>query len=288
MTTEPRFSICEFTTPNTSFEHDLDLAVRFGAQVGVCEAKLREGEEQAQAEALRAAGLSATVCIPNNISPLPCEPVYPGPSDVDERVEAMLSSLRRLAPFKPEVVVVVTGDDPSLSRHDARRIAVEGLREAARTAAELGFALGLEPIRRDLGLTISIPTTLAETVEWIEDIGAPNVGITHDVFNLFRTENMLDDTERYATRINSVHVNDWIDPPRGFSDRTFPGDGIIELPAIIAALERGGYKGYYDLEIFAADGLRLDGEDALWRLPAEEILRRGRGGFDRAWVAAGV
>jgi sugar phosphate isomerase/epimerase len=195
----------------------------------------------------------------------------------------MKSSLRRLAPFDPEVVVVVTGDDPSMDPGDARKVAVEGLREAARTARELGIDLSLEPIRRDLGLYISIPTTLAEAEEWLEEIGEPNVGICLDVFNVFRTDNLLEHAERLASQVNSVHVNDWKDPPRGFSDRTFPGDGVIDLPALFAALERGGYSGYYDLEIFAADGLELDGDDALWRLAPEEIVRRGRTGFDRAW-----
>jgi sugar phosphate isomerase/epimerase len=212
--------------------------------------------------------------------------VYPGPKEVDTRIEAMRDSLRRLAPFKPEVVVVVTGDDPELSRQDARKVAVEGLREVARAASELGITLSLEPIRRDLGLYISLPTTLEETAEYIEEIDEPNFGICLDVFNLFRSEDVLAGAERYAKLVNSVHVNDWIDPPRGFSDRTYPGDGIIDLPDVIAALERGGYEGYYDLEIFAADGLEHDGDKALWRQPSEEIVKRGRAGFDRAWEAA--
>jgi sugar phosphate isomerase/epimerase len=286
MSKQPSFSVCEFTTPDTTFEQDLELAKLVDADIGVCEARLREGEEEQQALAMKAAGLSATVCIPNNISPLPCEPAYPGPKDYDERMELMFSSFRRLAHFDPDVVVVVTGDDPEMDRKKAHDVALEGLREAARYAGELGLTLGFEPIRRDGGLLISLPTTLRESVEWVEEIGEPNVGITYDVFNLFRSENLLEDTERYAKMINSVHVNDWVDPPRGFSDRTVPGDGILPLPEIFAALERGGFEGTYDLEIFAADGLEHDGGDALWRQPPEEIVRRGREGFDRAFAAA--
>lgn len=281
-----RFSVCEFTTPNTSFEEDLELYPSFTTGVGVCEQKLRAGEEEAQAEALRASGLKATICIPANISPLPCEPAYPGPTDIDERIEAMLGSIRRLARFDPEVVVLVTGDDLSRPRQEARRIAVEGLREAARLAGELGFEIALEPIRLDLDQYISIPWTLPETVEFVEEIDDPNVRILLDVYNLFRTENVIEDAERYARLINSVHLNDWTDPPRGTGDRTFPGDGMIELAEMIAALERGGYDGWYDLEIFASDGLERDGDAALWRLPAAEILARGRAGYMRAWAEA--
>jgi sugar phosphate isomerase/epimerase len=282
----PRFSVCEFTTPTTSFEQDLELYAGVAAGIGVCEEKLRPGEEAEQARALRASGLRATVCIPRNISPLPCEPVYPGPAEIDARVELMLGSLRRLAALDPEVVVLVTGDDLSLPRQEARRIAVEGLREAARLALDLGFEIGLEPIRPDIDLHISIPWTLPETVDFVEEIGVPGVGITFDVYNLFRTENVIADAERYAPLVNSVHVNDWTEPPRGNGDRTFPGEGAIELAEMIAALERGGFRGCYDLEIFASDGLEHDGADALWRLPPAEILSRGRAGFDRVWEEA--
>jgi sugar phosphate isomerase/epimerase len=288
MRTDAPFSVCEFTTPDTTFEEDLGLVALVDAQIGICEARLREGEEEAQAAEMFSRGLKATVCVPNNISPLPCEPAFPGPKEPEVRLDLMRESFRRLAPFKPEVVVVVTGDDHDLDRADARKIGVEGLREAARAAARYGITLSLEPIRRDLGLHISLPTTLAETAEWIEEIGEPNIGICLDTFNVFRTEGMQADAERYAKLINSVHVNDWTDPPRGFSDRTYPGNGILELADIIAALERGGYEGFYDLEIFASDGLEYDGEAALWRKPPEEILKLGRDGFDRAWGAAGA
>jgi len=41
--------VCDFTVPGTSFEEDLDLVRLVDADMGVCEAKLREGDEQAQA-----------------------------------------------------------------------------------------------------------------------------------------------------------------------------------------------------------------------------------------------
>jgi sugar phosphate isomerase/epimerase len=93
-------------------------------------------------------------------------------------------------------------------------------------------------------------------------------------------------TETYAQQINCVHIADRIDPQRGFSDRTFPGDGVIDIQGFIAACERGGFEGWYDVEIFAGDGLEHDGDAALWRLPADEIVQRSRAGFDRVWAGA--
>jgi 2-keto-myo-inositol isomerase len=48
-------------------------------------------------------------------------------------------------------------------------------------------------------------------------------------------------------------------------DRVLPGEGALDLPEIIAALERNGYDGFFSIELFNAD---------LWRLPAKEAARR--------------
>jgi hypothetical protein len=49
------------------------------------------------------------------------------------------------------------------------------------------------------------------------------------------------------------------------ADRVLPGEGILDLPALIAALERHGYDGFFSIELFNED---------LWRLPVAEAARR--------------
>jgi hypothetical protein len=131
----PLFSSCQFTTPDTSFEEDLALLTAIGAQgIGICEFKLRAGEEAAQLAAMEASGLRASVCMPANISPLPTGVVFPGPDDIDQRVELMCASVRRFAPFRPDSIVVITGALRERTPQEARRIVVESLREVARVA----------------------------------------------------------------------------------------------------------------------------------------------------------
>ena len=60
-----------------------------------------------------------------------------------------------------------------------------------------------------------------------------------------------------------------------------PGDGVIDLPAMFAAIERSGFRGTYCLEIFSNDDL----EGSLWRQDPADLIRRGRIGFERAWAA---
>jgi sugar phosphate isomerase/epimerase len=280
---EPRYSVCQFTTIDATFEEDLELFVHTGATgIGIWEGKLREGGEESQAAALRASGLEASICIPNNIGPLPV-PDFPGPSDIDERVEAMCGSIRRLSQFDPDVVVVVTGADDALSPAEQRRIAVEGLREAARTAAAVGTRLSIEPIRVYPDKNYTFVRTIPDTLELIEEIGDPSVGIQYDVYHLFDTDDIVELTERHAESVAGVHVNDYRHGgPRVSSDRVLPGEGAIDLSALLAALEAGGFSGWYDLEIFSEKEL----PDSLWTAPAEDVLRRGRAGFLKAWDQA--
>jgi sugar phosphate isomerase/epimerase len=274
--------VCQFTTPSLTFEQDLELYRETGALgVGLCEAKLRAGEDEEQLGTFHASGLIASIAIPINIGPLPCEPEFPGPASIDERVEVMCDSIRRLARFSPESVILITGSGRGRTREDAWSIAVEGLREGARVAAEFGTRISIEPLRTDGGLDLTLVSTLPETLALIEDIGAGNVDVAYDVYHLWDTPDIVSLTEQHAGAIGGVHVDDWREPPRGVGDRLLPGDGTIDLPALFGALEVGGFRGWYDLEIFSDLAL----PDSLWKIPPRDLLERGRSGFLREWEA---
>ena len=287
---KPKLSICEFTTPDTTFEEDLDLYRSVGATgIGISESKLREGEETQQLAAFELSGLTATVCLPTNIGILPVRPAlaYPGPEEPQGRITLMCDSIRRLAPFKPDCLVVITGSEQGYSRDEATKIVVEGFREAAAVAAEHGTRLALEPCRGDLGFDGSFLRSLQAAAEMVDVIDCPNVGICYDVYHHWHETEIIQATESLANRIFGVQVNDWREPPRSEADRLFPGDGVIDIPALIAALKRGGYDGWYDLEIFSDDG-RWGTElpDSLWKLPAPEAARLGMDSMLKVWQAA--
>jgi sugar phosphate isomerase/epimerase len=83
-----------------------------------------------------------------------------------------------------------------------------------------------------------------------------------------------------------VHVADWREPTRGWADRVLPGEGVAPLPEILGALERAGWDGYYDLEVFSDNGTFGNAwPDSLWEVPADELARRGREAFEQTWDA---
>jgi sugar phosphate isomerase/epimerase len=287
---DPKFSICQLTMPDTTFEDDLRIVAATGATgIALAEEKLRAGDEAEQLAAFRASGLTATVCLPTNIGALPIQPaiIYAAPQDPAVRVGLMCDSVRRLAPFAPDSIVVTTGSEVGRTREEATSIAVETLREVARVAEEEGTRLSLEPCRRDLGFDASFVQGLADTVALLDLIDRPNVGVCFDVYHHWDEPDLIDRIGEHADRIVGIQVNDWREPPRSFADRLVPGDGSIDLPAIFAALARGGYDGWYDFELFSDDGRwGTDLPDSLWKIPPRELAERGLAGMVSAWDQA--
>jgi hypothetical protein len=55
---------------------------------------------------------------------------------------------------------------------------------------------------------------------------------------------------------------------------------------MLGALDRAGWDGYYDLEIFSDNGTFGNAwPDSLWDVPTEDLARRGRESFESVWEA---
>ena len=284
---EPKFSVSEITTFHQTFEQDVDTYSAAGAEgIGVWEFKLPEGKDADSVARLRDAGLAATTCIPGTLSIYPVP--FPGPTDPKERTAGLCDAIRRFAPFEPEVILCLTGHPGDTDPVEARKVVVDGLRQAARVAGEHGLTLGLEPLHREVYRTWSMIGDIPGTIELMDEIGEPNVTLLYDVYHLWDTDDVLAQTVKNGDRIcKSIHICDWRAETRNDFDRVLPGDGIMDLPAIFGALEAANAIDWVDLEIFSDDGSfsEMDFEDSLWKQEPLDVLRRGREGFRKAWEA---
>jgi len=48
-------------------------------------------------------------------------------------------------------------------------------------------------------------------------------------------------------------------------DRGMMGDGVIDIPALRAAVEAQGYRGFHEVEIFSAEDW--------WKRPPDEVIK---------------
>jgi sugar phosphate isomerase/epimerase len=276
----PPFSISQISTLGATFEADLRAYAAAGVDgIGIWEIKLPEGGDDQAHEQLEASGLGRAAAVPAVPSILPL-PLMEGPADPHERIEAICASVHRLARFEPSSVVCLTGPG------DDRDTVVEGLRMIGDEAARAGVRIGLEPINRVGGEDWTSISSLQEAAELLDDAARPALGIQFDSWHVWNTADVVEEIERHAHRFVGVHIADWREPTRGWADRVLPGDGVADLPALLGTLERAGWDGFYDLEIFSDNGTFGNAwPGSLWDVPEEELARRGKEAFERAWSA---
>jgi sugar phosphate isomerase/epimerase len=276
----PRFSISQVTTLASTFANDVRAYNAAGVDgIGVWELKLSEGGDAEALELFEASGLGSAAAVPAVPSILPL-PLMDGPEDPQARVEAICASVHRLAAFGPSSVVCLTGPG------DDRETVVAGLRTIGDEAERAGVRIGLEPINRVGGENWTMITSLPEAVELLEEADHPALGIQFDSWHLWNTPRLLEDIDRHHDLFVGVHIADWRDPTRSWADRVLPGDGVAGLPAILGALDRVGWDGFYDLEIFSDNGAFGNAwPDSHWDRPADELARAGRSAFEQAWKA---
>ncbi|MGH3066548.1 MAG: sugar phosphate isomerase/epimerase family protein [Gaiellaceae bacterium] len=257
-----RLALSEISTVGASFEEDVAGYAAAGFDgIGIWEFKLPE-DDVANLALLRDARLGVANCVPSVPSILPLRlPGMEGSTDARERIEALCASMRRLAAYEPESVLVITG--PFIDA-GSRRVVIDGLREIAAAASDAGVRLGLEPIHPSQRETVSFVNSIADAVALLDEAGLDEVGIMADTYNLWHeSPTALADV---AGRVSGLHVADEPGEP-GRTDRALPGEGGTRSAELVHAVVEAGWTGHLDVELFSTP-------DAFWSLPADEAARR--------------
>jgi sugar phosphate isomerase/epimerase len=260
-----KLSFSAISTVNASFADDVEAYAAAGFDaIGLWEMKLPP-DDDANRELLRTHGLTVSNCVPTVPSFLALAiPGMEGPADPSERVEAICASIRRLAAYDPESVLVLSGPLGGRSEAEGKAIVADGLARAAASAREVGIRLGFEPIHPAQRETAGFVSTLADALALLDEAGLDDVGIMADTFNLAYESDA--DVVANAPRLTGLHVADeLVAPVPGVRD--LPGAGRGRAAELVAALRDSGWDGTLDVEIFSTP-------DAFWALPADEAARR--------------
>lgn len=255
-----KLSLSTISTLNASFAQEVAAYAVAGFDgIGLWEMKL-PADDAANLKLIRPHGLTVSNCIPTVPSFLQLAiPGMEGPPDPEERIEAICTSIRRLAAYDPECVLCLSGPLGGRSEAEGREIVVDALGRSARAAREAGVRLGFEPIHPAERDTAGFVTSLAAALELLDEAEAHDVGIMADTFNLGHETNEALMTA--APRFTGVHVADALPEPAP-GVRALPGPGGRSAE-IVSALRAAGWDGTLDVEIFSTP-------DAFWSLPVDE------------------
>jgi sugar phosphate isomerase/epimerase len=144
-----------------------------------------------------------------------------------------------------------TGDPAEYRRFLKQRLGAVG-----EVLADYGVRLGLEwlgPLHLRARGTPVI-WKMSHTLQLIDDLGLPNLGLLLDVWHWFTAEDTVEKLRALpAERIVHCHFNDAPNKPLAEqidSQREVPGRGIIPLRAFLQALRDIGYQDFLAVEIF--------------------------------------
>lgn len=156
------------------------------------------------------------------------------------------------------VAAVVVPNRVDMPRDEMLDLLAMRIGDVADTAAGDGVALSLEFIGPNIWpeQPYELFSDIKGTLGLIDRIGRVNVGILFDTYHFHCGDSDLADIAAAGRAINHVHLND-APPgdPATFDDsvRRLPGDGVMNLSAILAALAAAGYEGPGGVEIFNDD-----------------------------------
>lgn len=151
---------------------------------------------------------------------------------------------------------------------------VDVMQEVAAHAATRDVSLAFEFLNR---FEIYLLNCSADTLRYVRDVGAPNVGVHYDTFHANIEEKSAAEAIRATgDAIRHVHISE--------NDRGTPGAGQVRWTETFQALAAIGYDGWLTIEAFGGLLPSLAAATKIWRpmFESEEQLARDGLAFMKA------
>jgi D-psicose/D-tagatose/L-ribulose 3-epimerase len=161
----------------------------------------------------------------------------------EQTLNDALSAARDLgSPYLGGVIFSALGPYADMPTPGGRRNSVDVIRRLAERAAASDITIGLEFVNR---YESNLLNTAAQTMEYIAEVGAPNVVVHLDSYHMNIEENdfrqpVLDSRDR----LGYVHI--------GENHRGYLGQGHVDFAQLFGALAEVGYDGVITFESFSS------------------------------------
>ena len=144
-------------------------------------------------------------------------------------------------------------------------LAVKGIKEAGKRAADAGVNLAIEPLNR---FETDLINTAEQCERLVNEVGMNNVGFHLDSFHMnIEEKNSGDAIRRAGKRLFHFHACE--------NDRGAPGSGVnIDWPNIATALKEVSYQREAVIETFTPKTKSIAAAAAIWRqlAPTQDAL----------------
>ncbi|MBZ0173526.1 MAG: sugar phosphate isomerase/epimerase [Phycisphaerales bacterium] len=182
--------------------------------------------------------------------------------------------MNQAAEIGAEMIVLVVGAEPGVPLSEARAQAEAGVAGLLPDAENMGVKLAIEPLHPMYAADRCCINRLAEARRLCEKLASPLVGVAVDVYHVWWDPDLEAEISALgeADRLFAFHVCDWRAETRHLLlDRGLMGDGVIDLRGIRAMMERAGFDGMIEVEVFSEEYWAMDQHDYL-RLIRDRVL----------------
>lgn len=150
----------------------------------------------------------------------------------------------------------------------AREMVRDGIGDLLDYARSAGMPLAIEPLHPMYAADRACVNTMAHANDLCDELGT-GVGIAVDAYHVWWDPRLAQEIERAGaatpSRLLAYHICDWLVPTTDLlNDRGMMGDGVIDLPLLRGWMERAGYRGMHEVEIFSANNW--------WKRDPDEVL----------------
>jgi sugar phosphate isomerase/epimerase len=167
-----------------------------------------------------------------------------------------------------DCLVMVVGGLPGASKDiaAARAMVADGLAAVLPHARACQVPLAIEPLHPMYAADRACVNTLEQALDLCDVLGA-GVGVAIDVYHTWWDPKIRAQIARAGRngQILAHHICDWLVPTRDLLlDRGMMGDGVIDLRQLRGDIERAGFHGPQEVEIFSSENW--------WKRPGEEVI----------------
>ena len=177
--------------------------------------------------------------------------------DPKARAEGLEDNRRAIAEahaLGAPMIVLVCGADPAQPLETSRAQIQEGIETVLPEARDAGVKLAIEPLHPMYADTRSAINTMAQANDLAEAINSPWVGVAVDVYHLWWDPALESEIARCGEHDNlfAFHICDWKSPTTDLLlDRGLMGEGCIPIRTIRSWVEKTGFRGFNEVEIFS-------------------------------------
>lgn len=251
-----RLCVHTITTKPWSIEEATDRYAAAGVKGITVWRDTLEGRNVARVgQALRSAGLEIVSLCRGGFFPA---------ADATGRQKAIDDNLRAIDEARElgaPLIVLVCGAVPGQPLEESRKQIADGIRTILDRAEQAGVSLAIEPLHPMYADSRSAVNTLRQANDMCDVIDSPRVGVAVDVYHLWWDPELEDQIARAGRvkRIFAFHVCDWKSPTLDMlTDRGLMGEGCIDIRRIRGWVERTGFDGFNEVEIFSTRYWEMD------------------------------